>query len=116
MLPVDRALMDRLPGLRAIAVSSVGLDAIDLPEAQRRGIRVTNVAAGATEEVATHAVALLLALQRRLRPYHAHVVAGGVDLPRAGPPPPPPGHNGGVGRPGRDRATRRPPRPPVGAP
>src|SRR6476660_3431719 len=54
MLPVGRELMDRLPALRAVSVSSVGLDAVDLDEAARRGIRVTNVAAGATEEVGTH--------------------------------------------------------------
>jgi D-3-phosphoglycerate dehydrogenase / 2-oxoglutarate reductase len=76
MTTVDREVLDRLPELRCISVTGVGLDGIDLEEAERRGITVVNVPDGATEEVATHAVAMLLALVRRLSAYHRYVVGG----------------------------------------
>ena len=85
MAPVDTALMDALPRLRAVSVIGIGLDAIDLAAAAARGIAVRNVPGGSTEDVATHAVALLLALWRRLPLYHAHVVGGGFDFAAAGP-------------------------------
>jgi D-3-phosphoglycerate dehydrogenase len=85
MLPIDAALLDRLPDLRAISVTGIGLDAIDRAETARRGIRVDNVPAGSTEEVATHAVALLLALVRKLPASHRHVAAGGFRHDAMGP-------------------------------
>lgn len=87
MAPVDRELLDLLPGLRCVSVTGIGLDAIDLAEAERRGIAVVNVPDESVEEVATHAVALLLALVRRLRPYHRHVAGGGFRHDESGPVP-----------------------------
>ena len=84
MAPVDTALLDALPRLRAVSVIGIGLDRIDLAAAAARGVAVRNVAAGSTEDVATHAVALLLALWRRLPVYHAHVAGGGFDFAAAG--------------------------------
>ena len=85
MAPVDAALMDALPALRAVSAVGIGLDAIDLAAAAARGIAVRNVPSGSTEDVATHAVALLLAVWRRLPVYHAHVAGGGFDFAAAGP-------------------------------
>ena len=85
MAPVDVPLLDALPRLRAVSVVGIGLDAIDLAAAAARGIAVRNVPGGSTEDVATHAVALLLALWRRLPVYHAHVAGGGFDFTAAGP-------------------------------
>lgn len=85
MAPVDIALLDALPRLRAVSVIGIGLDRIDLAAAAARGVAVRNVAAGSTEDVATHAVALLLALWRRLPAYHAHVAGGGFDFTAVGP-------------------------------
>ncbi len=82
---VDAHVLDRFPNLRGIGVTGVGLDSIDLAEVERRGIRVVNVPDGATEEVATHAIAMLLALVRRLPAYHQHVLAGGFDYRESGP-------------------------------
>ncbi len=82
---VDREILGRLPGLRCISVTGVGLDSIDLDEAARRGIAVVNVPDGATEEVATHTVAMLLALVRRLPVYHRYVVGGGFRHDESGP-------------------------------
>ena len=85
MASVDAALLDALPALRAISVTGIGLDAIDLAAAAARGIAVRNVPSAATEDVATHAAALLLAVWRRLPVYHAHVAGGGFDFAAAGP-------------------------------
>jgi lactate dehydrogenase-like 2-hydroxyacid dehydrogenase len=58
--------MDRLPKLRLIACFGVGVDAIDLEHARRRGIAVTNTPDVLTEDVADMALALLLAAVRRI--------------------------------------------------
>lgn len=66
--PVDDALLERLPKLRVISLLSNGSDNVDVQAASRRGIWVATVGPVASEEVATHAWALTLALIRRL-PY-----------------------------------------------
>ncbi len=63
---VDAPLLDELPALKIIATHSAGYDMIDLDAARARGIWVCNLPTGATEEVATHAFALTLALLRQL--------------------------------------------------
>jgi D-3-phosphoglycerate dehydrogenase / 2-oxoglutarate reductase len=63
---VDADVMDRYPGLKVIARFGLGLDNVDIPEATRRGIAVVNSGDYATEEVSTHAIALMLALVRRI--------------------------------------------------
>lgn len=74
---VDSSLLDSLPELRIVSAMSVGVDTIEIDEARRRGIWVTNVPAAATEEVAVHAFALALALVRRLPLFDAQVRQGG---------------------------------------
>jgi D-3-phosphoglycerate dehydrogenase len=54
------------PRVRVIGRAGIGLDAIDLPAAAAAGIAVINFPDYATNEVATHAVGMLLALHRRL--------------------------------------------------
>jgi D-3-phosphoglycerate dehydrogenase len=54
------------PRVRVIGRAGIGLDAIDLEAAEQAGLAVINFPDYATNEVATHAVALLLALHRRL--------------------------------------------------
>jgi D-3-phosphoglycerate dehydrogenase len=54
------------PRVRVIGRAGIGLDAIDLAAAEAAGIAVINFPDYATNEVATHAVAMLLALHRRL--------------------------------------------------
>lgn len=66
--PVDDALLERLPKLRIISLLSNGSDNVDVEAASQRGIWVATVGPVASEEVATHAWALTLALIRRL-PY-----------------------------------------------
>jgi D-3-phosphoglycerate dehydrogenase len=74
--PLRNAHIDALAEtVRVIGRAGVGLDSIDLVSAQRRGIAVINQPDYATNEVATHAVAMLLAAHRRL--LKANVVAHG---------------------------------------
>jgi D-3-phosphoglycerate dehydrogenase len=66
-------------GLRIVARMGVGLDNIDVVEATRRGIWVTNVPDYCVEEVSDHAVALMLAWLRGVAPLDRQVRAGSWD-------------------------------------
>lgn len=68
---VDAELIAALPNLKIIAVMSMGFNNIDLEAARERGIWVCNVPGAATEEVATHALALALFAERQLAYYTA---------------------------------------------
>lgn len=61
--------MDRVPDLRVLARTGIGVDAVDLDEAKRRGIAVTNTPDGPTVSTAEHAIALLFSVAKTL---HAH--------------------------------------------
>lgn len=62
----DRALISALPALKIIGNYGVGYDSIDLPEAGRRRIVVTNTPDVLNEEVADTAIGLLLMTVRQL--------------------------------------------------
>jgi D-3-phosphoglycerate dehydrogenase / 2-oxoglutarate reductase len=73
--PLSQAHIDALgSAVRLIARAGIGLDAIDLEAARRRGVGVYHVPDYATAEVATHAVSMLLALHRKIK--HADEIAG----------------------------------------
>ncbi len=59
-------LMDELPKAEIIATMSIGLDHIDLQAAKERGIAVTNTPDVLTDDVADIAMALVLAVARRI--------------------------------------------------
>lgn len=80
---VDAALLARLPRLRVIATASMGVDMIDMDAATRQGVWVANVLGAATEEVATHALALALAACRGVVSYSRSVRDGAWDLEAA---------------------------------
>jgi len=63
---VDAALIDRAPLLRVIARSGVGFSEVDVAAATRRGIPVVLAAAGGARGVAEGALALVIALAKRL--------------------------------------------------
>jgi hydroxypyruvate reductase len=63
---VDAALMDALPKTEIIATQSVGTDHIDLEAAKARRIAVTNTPDVLTDDVADLAMALTLAVARRI--------------------------------------------------
>lgn len=62
--------------VRIIGRAGVGLDTIDLTAAASRGIAVVNQPAYGAPEVASHALALLLAVQRRIMAADRYVRAG----------------------------------------
>ena len=64
--PVTARVIDAAAKLKGIVKYGVGIDAIDIPAAMRRGIPVVNVPEYAEETVAEGAFALLLALAKRL--------------------------------------------------
>ncbi|RAI58136.1 C-terminal binding protein [Roseicella frigidaeris] len=65
-IPITREIIDSLTKCRIIALGSVGVDSVDVKAATARGIPVTNVPDTFIEEVADHAMMLLLAGFRRL--------------------------------------------------
>ena len=69
---------------RVIARYGIGYDNIDVEAATERGIYVANVPDYCLEEVPTHAVALILALDRQLKPYDAAMADGEWKTDRAG--------------------------------
>ncbi|MEV0719008.1 C-terminal binding protein [Asanoa sp. NPDC050611] len=67
---VGAATMDGLPKLRVIARYGTGVDIVDVDEATRRGIQVTNAPNDwCADEVADHAIALWLAAARKINQY-----------------------------------------------
>lgn len=65
-LPFDEAAIGQLASAKIIARYGIGVDNIDLAAAKARDIVVTNVPDYCVEEVATHALAMILSLQRKL--------------------------------------------------
>jgi phosphoglycerate dehydrogenase-like enzyme len=72
-VPFGRAVLGSLPRCRLISVAATGWDCVDVAAAAERGIRVAAVGEYCTEEVADHALALMLALNRRLLDYDRQV-------------------------------------------
>jgi phosphoglycerate dehydrogenase-like enzyme len=72
----DAVLMDRAPGLRVIARTGIGHDAVDVAEATRRGIAVCNTPDGPTVSTAEHAVMLILMVAKRAKRSEAELRAG----------------------------------------
>jgi D-3-phosphoglycerate dehydrogenase len=64
--PVTRYLCERIPRVKVIARYGVGLDNADLDAAADNGIVVTHYPQYCTNEVADHALALLMTLNRRI--------------------------------------------------
>lgn len=76
---VDGQLLDRMDDCRIVARYGIGVDNVDVEAATKRGIYVTNVPDYCREEVATHALSLLLSLYRGTTRYDASVADGEWD-------------------------------------
>ncbi|MDA8149400.1 MAG: NAD(P)-dependent oxidoreductase [Actinomycetota bacterium] len=83
---VSGAALDRLPDLRAIVVTSMGWDHVDVEAARARNVTVVGVDPYCVDEVAEHAVALVLDLLRGVTWLDATVRAGNWDYGRVGRP------------------------------
>ena len=75
--PLLASALGELPALKFIAVTATGVNVVDLREASRRGVVVSNVPAYGTESVAQFTIALLLNLASRVG-QHAHAVQRGA--------------------------------------
>jgi D-3-phosphoglycerate dehydrogenase / 2-oxoglutarate reductase len=65
-IPISKTIIDALETCKVITLGSVGVDSVDVKAATARGIPVTNIPDTFIEEVADHAMTLLLAGFRRL--------------------------------------------------
>jgi D-3-phosphoglycerate dehydrogenase len=79
---IGAALLDAAPRLRIVARYGIGVDNVEVEEATRRGVVVTNAPGFCREEVAEHVLALLLCLARGVHLYDRALRAG--DWTRAG--------------------------------
>ncbi|MFQ5930216.1 MAG: NAD(P)-dependent oxidoreductase, partial [Acidobacteriota bacterium] len=77
---IRASLIRQLPKLKAIVRYGVGVDRIDLDEATRRGVYVINVPDYCIEEVATHAITLVLAWVRKLPVAYRNTTNGEWDI------------------------------------
>lgn len=84
--PVSEAALAALDSVRIVATCTVGVDHVDIEAARDRGVWVCNSPAAATEEVAVHALAMLLSLVRHIPGFDRHVRSGGWDYLATGVP------------------------------
>ena len=75
--PITAAVIDQLERCKVIVRYGVGVDTIDLAAATQKGIMVVNLPAYCTEEVADHAMTLILALIRKLPRSVEYLRSGG---------------------------------------
>jgi len=78
--PISASTVEALERCRVIARYGIGVDNIDIAAANVRGIVVTNVPDYSVEEVAAHAVAMMLALLRKLPAADRYVRSGGWSI------------------------------------
>lgn len=71
-----------LPNLQVVSRTGVGVDTVDIPAATAAGVAVCNVPGYATEVVSDHAIAMTMALLRRLPEINADVHDGIWDYAR----------------------------------
>lgn len=73
---ITRQVMEKLTRCKVISRYGIGVDMVDIAAATEHGIMVCNVPDYCIEEVSTHTIAFLLALNRHLMAHHAHVSSG----------------------------------------
>jgi lactate dehydrogenase-like 2-hydroxyacid dehydrogenase len=81
MAKLDAPLLDQLPDLEIVAIHGIGHDGIDLAALRTRGIPLTLTPDVLTDDVADLAIALMLAVQRRIAANDALVRSGGWTAP-----------------------------------
>ncbi len=83
---ISRPVIQSLQQCRVISRYGIGVDMIDLEAATERGIPVCNVPDFCIDEVSTHTLAFVLALNRHLLGHHTHVISGKWGGPPGGAP------------------------------
>src|SRR5262249_38103322 len=74
--PITREVMSALKNLKVVIRTGVGYDVIDVPAATELGVVVVNIPDLWIREVANHALALLLAWNRKLITLNNEVKSG----------------------------------------
>lgn len=74
---VPKSVITGIPGLKVVARYGIGVDNIDLAAATEAGVLVCNVPDYSIDEVATHALGMILSFARQLHVYHREVSKGG---------------------------------------
>ncbi len=69
-------VFDRLPNLRILVRTGIGIDNVDLDAATRHRVVFCNTPDGPTESTAEHTVALMLAVAKQVKPGMAQLAAG----------------------------------------
>lgn len=77
--PVTAAVLEESGSLRVVGRAGIGVDNVDLDAAREAGVTVVNAPTYCLDEVATHALSLLLACLRSLPGYDREVREGGWD-------------------------------------
>ena len=72
--PITVEVLNNLPRLKAIGRYGIGVDMIDIPAATKNNVAVCNVPGYCLEEVATHALTMILYWARRLSTYQQDVL------------------------------------------
>lgn len=75
--PITDRVLATLSKCQIISRYGIGIDMIDGESARRRGIKIVNVPDYCIEEVATHSIAMFLALNRQIVALDRHVRGGG---------------------------------------
>lgn len=75
--PLDKHLVESLPNLKLIACFTSGYDRIDVPWCRARGLAVTHAPGVNHEDVADHAIGLVIAARRRIVAGDQTLRAGG---------------------------------------
>jgi D-3-phosphoglycerate dehydrogenase len=75
-LPMDAPLLKRLPRLKMVVRCGIGVDNLNLPDFTACGVYACNVPDYGVEEVAVHALGLILSLERKIPFYNFRVHSG----------------------------------------
>jgi lactate dehydrogenase-like 2-hydroxyacid dehydrogenase len=75
--PIDKQLIERLPNLELLACFTSGYDGIDVDWCRARGLPVTHAPGVNHEDVADHALGLILAARRQIAAGDRQMRAGG---------------------------------------
>lgn len=81
---IDQTILESLPKARLVIRWGIGYEQIDLDAATAMGIAVANAPTYGTDDVAEHALALLLGLERRIVSFGTDMRDGGWTTPTAG--------------------------------
>ena len=77
---LDKEVMDACPNLKVISMHGVGVDCIDVEEATKRGIQVTNAAQSNQSAVAEYTIGLILMLAKKSIDYNNGLKGGNMEV------------------------------------